>query len=850
MNMRLALRYLGERKLRTALTTLAIVLGVTLIFGLNSILPAMQGAFRQNLMATADLTDLTVTSAARGVFGAEAVDTVAATPGVARATGSLIRPLILPSGEALTGKDGRPVNSLILVGLDPFTSRQVRPLRAVAGRLLEAGDATAQVVLIGQTLAESTGLTVGDTLGLPSADGQAQFEVVGIVTRRPTPGAEEIYVPLASAQQLLNLTGLINTVEAMFVTSADIDPATIRQDVLDRLGPGFKMGANEAGTEFEGAMQIGGYAISFFGVAALVMGAFIIFITFRTSVVERRRDIGMLRSLGASRRTILGLLLTESLIQGIVGTALGIVLGYAMGVGLVAAAGQMMENMMGFQLPSPVPTAGAFALAIGLGVGFTVLGSVLPAVSASRLTPLEAMAPPRPEAETRARPRRVVAGVVLGALALAGLLSGNLAFSGLGAILFLVTLLVAGPILVAPVSRVFGGLLRAVFAREGRVAESNLTRQPGRAAVTAAVMMIGLTILVVMGGLATSLTDGMGDFITSSFGAADYLVMPQSLVLGGGNVGAGPGLLESIRQTPGVTAATSLRLATTRGEGLPDFQLVGVDPLLYPVLGGLTFTEGDPDEAYAAIQAGRAIIVNNILAATCGAKAGQDLTVITPNGREVYRVAAVGSDFINFKLATGFISQANLALDFSETSDLLILAARDPEADPAVVATALENIVRSYPAFSFFSTTQWQADMSSMIGSVMYVFYVLMLFLAAPSLIALVNTLGINVIERTREIGVLRAVGATRRQVGRIILAESLLLAAAGTAYGILAGLWLGYVLVGAMETSYFSFLSYFFPYGAILATVAVGLLFGVVGALLPARQAARLDVVKALQYE
>jgi len=121
--------------------------------------------------------------------------------------------------------------------------------------------------------------------------------------------------------------------------------------------------------------------------------------------------------------------------------------------------------------------------------------------------------------------------------------------------------------------------------------------------------------------------------------------------------------------------------------------------------------------------------------------------------------------------------------------------------------------------------------------------------LAVPSLIALVNTLGINVLERTREIGVLRAVGATRRQVKRMILAESLLLAAAGTAFGLLAGVWLGYILVGAMQVGGFA-LPYFFPYAGVLLTVAVGLLMGAVGALIPARQAARLEIVTALRYE
>jgi len=865
MSWRLALRYLGERKLRTALTTLAIVLGVMLIFGLNSWLPAMQAAFRNNLMAAANLTDLTVTAATRGTFGAGAVDTVAGTPGVARATGSLVRAVVLPPDEVLTpktGQVGQPISSLILVGIDPAASGQIRPLTVAAGRLLEVSDAAAQVVLIGQTLADQTGLAVGDTLGLPSATGRADFQIVGVVSTPPLPGAEEVYVPLGAAQRLLNLPGLINTVEAMFAPGADA--ATVRQAVLDRLGAGFKLGANEVGGELAAYLNLVSYVFLLFGVVALGMGAFIIFITFRTSVVERRRDIGMLRSLGASRRTILGLVLTESVVQGVAGTIIGMALGYALVLGLTAAVGPLLESMLRFKLPSPVPTAGNYALAIGLGVGFTVLGAVLPAVSAGRLTPLEAMTPPRPEVETVAARKRAIGGAVLAVLSLAGLFSGNLGLSALGAVLFLTALVWAGPALVSPISRVFGRLLGAVFAREGRIAESNLARQPSRASLTASAMMIGLAVLVALGGVSTSLIAGVWKYMDESVGSSDYVLLPQSLVLGGGNVGAGPELLGAIRATPGVAEATSLRLATTVVEGLPasgklgggaagagapaDIQLVGIDPVLYPKLGGLNFSKGDPTAAYTALAAGRGIIVNNIFAVTNGVKVGQDLQVLTAAGPRAYRVVGVGSDFLNVKLATGFVSQTSLRQDLSETSDLMILAGRAAGADPALVTTALQGIAKAYPAFSLFETNEWRDTLQAQIGSIGSIFYVLMFLLAFPSLIALVNTLGINVIERTREIGVLRSVGATRRQVGRIILAESLLLAAAGTAYGILAGLWLGYVLVGAMASlvNY----AYSFPYAGILAGVAVGLLFGVVAAWLPARSAARLNVVTALQYE
>ena len=201
------------------------------------------------------------------------------------------------------------------------------------------------------------------------------------------------------------------------------------------------------------------------------------------------------------------------------------------------------------------------------------------------------------------------------------------------------------------------------------------------------------------------------------------------------------------------------------------------------------------------------------------------------------------------KAATGYISQANLAADFNESSDLFILVNKAPGADAAAAQAAIEGVVKSYPSFSVLAFGGWRDSQLQLFQKATVGLYILMIALALPSLIALINTLAINVIERTREIGMLRAVGGTRRQIRRMIVAESLLLAAFGTAFGVLSGLWLGYALTGALSVSGFA-LTYDFPLATVLIAVAVGMLFGVIASVLPARQAARLDIVTALHYE
>jgi putative ABC transport system permease protein len=834
-SIRLALRYLWTRRLRTVLTTLAIVFGVMIIFGMNGLAPAILDGYRQNLMVATSQVDLTITSQTRGVFDADRVEVVRKTPGVAYATGSLVRVLVLPTGYV--------AESLVLTGLDPASAGFVRPLEITAGRSLQQDDGN--VLVVSESVAQIAGLVVGDTLPLPSASGVTEFEIVGLAGGRPLAGSQELYAPLAAVQAVFNLPGEINTIEALFEGRADGE--AVRQAVLAALGEGYKAGGNESGVEMLAMANMIRPSLTIVGVLALVMGGFVIFNTFRTVVVERRHDIGMLRSVGASRRTILGIVLTESLLQGVIGTAAGLAAGYVLVTGLVAAIAPVWEEMLRFPLGKPSFSPQVWMLSVGLGVGVTLLAGLQPALSASHVSPLEALRPSVGEVMWRVAGKRAIWGGVLVVAALVGLLSGNLGLAALGSVLFLVGLVLIAPAAIWPIARVFGRLATLVFAREGQIAQGNLVRQPGRSAVTASAMMIGLAIVLAVAGMGASLFGAIWGYLDKSLGA-DYLLMPQSLVLGGGNVGAGPNLAQALREIPGIAAVTTLRQSPSRA-GDVDLQVIGIDPVMYPQIAGLEFSAGDPEEAFAALAAGRALIANGIAAGQLGWKPGQEQSLMTPDGPQTYRIAGVGVDFLNVKAATVYISQANLAQDFGETADLLLLANRAPGIDAAEVEAALGQAVADYPTFTLLSSTTWREDIKAQIGALINVFYVVLAVLAVPSLIALVNTLGINVLERTREIGMMRAVGATRRQVRRLILAESLLLTATGTAFGLLAGLWLGYVLVGAINVGGFP-VPYSFPLAGILVTIAVGLLFGVIGALIPARHAARLEIVAALAYE
>ncbi len=835
----MALRYLGGRKLRTALTTLAVVFGVAILFGMNALLPTMLQAFRQTVMASTGKVDLMFTSVTDGPFPADRVEAIRGVEGIAEATGSLRRNVLLP--PEMAGRAG--LNAVTLVGVEPEVAARLRHYSLQTGRFLTADDGDAAVISKG--LAEKLALSVGGTLTLPSATGTADLEIVGILDVPSIPGVEEVYVPLPAAQRLLELPGQINVIEA--VVKPGVDRDEVEKAALAALGDLFKAQPPEMGEELIASLQMGEVAFALFGVMALAIGAFIILNTFRTVVVERRHDLGMLRAVGASRRAVVGLILAESLLQGVLGTAVGLAAGYGLAWLLLLTVRSGMQQYLRMEATGPIITLPNLVTAVVLGLGTTLAGGLWPALAAGRVTPIEALRPGVPGASERAAKKRGIAGAGLVVLAALALLTGNFNMAALGTLLFLVGLVLMAPVLVGPLARLFGRMLALLFAREGRLAEGNLARQPNRAAVTASALMVGLAMILAIAGMVTSLFDGFMSYIDHSL-RTDFLLMPASLMLGGGNVGAGPELVEKIREVPGVAGATTLRLGTAAVDGLT-LQVIGVDPQTYPQLSGLVFRYGDPEEAFEALGRERAIIVNGVFAAQRRVGVGDVLTLQTPEGKREYRVVGVGSDYLNAKLATAYISQANLEQDFHQTADLLVMVEAAEDTNMAVVQARLEEIVQKYPSFVLTEWRSFREEQKRVFGQSLSLLYVILLMFALPSLLAMVNTLTINVMERTREIGVLRAVGSTRRQIRRMVVAESLLLGALGTAFGILAGIWLGYVLIQGMNVSGFV-TPYYFPYAGILVAVAVGLLIGVGAAVLPARRAARLDIVAALRYE
>jgi putative ABC transport system permease protein len=843
LQLSLALRYLWGRKLRTALTTLAIVFGTLVIFGMNIILPTMLAAFQSNMLAAAGQVDVTITHKTGEAFSRTTLSKVRAVPGVRALAGSLSRTVNIPANYYGRVKIG----ALTLTGIDTAAAPTLRTYPIKAGRFLRLGDESAAVITA--NLADQLSLKLGDRLHLPTADGDAELKIVGLLPARSRPGNEEVLVTLAEAQKLLDLPNRINTIEVNLNTTDQAQRDAIQSAIAATLGKDYTLGGLASGTEILGSLRTSQTAFNLFGFLALFMGGFIIFNTFRTIVAERRHDIGLLRAIGASRQTIIGLILIEGVVQGVFGTAIGILLGYLLGAGLLVLMGSLLSQFIHMEVGAPVVRPSLVALTLALGVGVTLLAGLLPALSASRVTPLEALRPTAPAPQRRSFERSTLAGMILLGLAIAGLVSGQVQLVATGGLLFLIGLVLIAPMLVGPIARVFSGLLALIVARDGasQLAQSNVVRQPSRAAITASATMIGLAIIVATGGMIWSLTGGFLGLVQKSLGS-DYLIMPPAVGVWGSNVGAKRDLADRLRAVPAVGVVSTLRYAAATANG-KSVSLLGIDPGVYPKVASLTFMAGDARTAFGALANDRTLIVNGIFAAQAGVNVGDTVALSTPTGQQPYRVVAIASDYLNAKILTAYISQANLQKDFHKSEDIFIQLNLEPGADASAVEPRLKAILADYPQFTLVSGKAYFEENRQLFSATFAVMYLLMAVLTAPSLIALLNTLAIGVIERTREIGMLRAIGATQRQVRRVVLAEALLLAALGTAFGLLAGLYLGYVMILGLSTGGYP-VAYVFPAAGLLAATAVGLLLGVVAAFVPARQAARMNIVGALRYE
>jgi putative ABC transport system permease protein len=846
----ISLRNLRARRQRTLLTAIGIVLGVGIVFGVITLSDTMSGTFRELYSRAFGAADLTVTAAGdSGTFDEKVAEKVRRYEGVESAAPRLSLPasLILDRKQ----ENGLPVvQSMRLFGVEPESAALATGFELTDGRFPESGK---ELTLDGGS-AESAGLEVGDRVTVGTPRGPEKLELVGILR---IPGGSFGgfgfgMAPLPYAQKAFDEP---HRISGIAVEAADGTPVPELREKLGRgLGEGLQAERSETRTE-EVSSQLQGFRISllFFAGTALFVGAFLVFNALSMTVLERTRELGMLRALGSTRAMIARSVITEALILGLLGSVLGVLFGYGMAKGLVYLFGRAFL----FEITTLVLSPFALVSAIVVGVAVTALAALYPALRAGRVSPVEAM---RARSGTigGARQSRVLSRLApFFGLLLVGVgapwiyylaknlsedLGGLVYASGIAAIVgaFLGVSLVI-PVLVRPLAALFSPILRFLFGVEGRMAAANATRNKGRTALTASALMVGISLVVAFAALGGSVLGSIRSYLEGSLGS-DYVVQPANQ---NSDVTFSQDLPERIGKIPGVAKTTSLASTFLR-DGEEISIVFGVDQN-YPEIFRVNYDAGGPD-AFSKLEDGGAL-VGKQLAETRKLSLGSKVKLPTPKGPKEYRVEGILDNDIVGGGAGIYLSKATLARDFNESEGEFLAIKAEPGTDREALAHEIEDVLRDYPQFSLYSNAEWKSQIEGDFNRQYVFFYAIMGVSVAVSAFGVVNTLSMSVFERTREIGILRAVGTTRLQIGRLVIDEGIVISFIGCLVGVAVGSALGYLFVLGSGAGGFE-VNFYYPKLPASAALLSGLLIGVFAGLLPARSAARKNIVEAVQYE
>ena len=777
-------------------------------------------------------------------FDASLLDAVRATAGVERAEGgifSLVR-IVDERGEAL-GTEFAPnfAASVLPKPFETLSYSEGRPPRAAGEAALDAATA------------ERKRLDVGDTVGVAGEARLSRYRIVGLTRLGETSsgGASSVTLTLPEAQRVTDKRGKLDQISV--AASAGTDPARLKSALARRL-PGtvrVETGAENADrqtTEIGDDLSFLKIALLVFSGVSLVVGGFLIFNTFSITIAQRIREFGLLRTLGASRGQVLGSVLLEALVIGGFGSLLGIAGGLAFASGING-----LFESFGIDLPNTgtVVAARTIVVSLVLGVGVTLVAAITPALRATRVTPMAALREAElPESQRRGRLIAAAAAVLgLGGLAMlcAGLFGGiessgsaaGLMGGGAAAILFAVSLY--SPRLVRPLASVAGRPIERLRGMTGRLARENAMRKPGRTAVTAAALMIGLALVTFVTVFAAGISSSIGDAIDRNI-QGDIIV--QNL---DGFSPIPARAAADVRRVDGVASVSTLRLGYAKTRGLRGRQRVaGVDPS--SVTGVLSLDWKQGSDATIRELADDEAVIDDAWGDSKGVEVGDRLSVLTPTGqRAAFRV--IGSVKDNADLLGHFVvSHRALERSFGERRDTYTFARLAPGADAAAAERAVARLVkRRYPSAESLNQTELKESQESQIDQLLGLIYALLSLSVVVSIFGIVNTLALSIHERTRELGMLRAIGMSRRQVRRVVRYEAVITALIGAILGSLLGVLFATLVSRPLADEGFS-LS--LPVPTLLLLLVLAAIAGVVAAIGPARRAARLDILEALAYE
>ncbi|MGY2067645.1 FtsX-like permease family protein [Blastococcus sp. SYSU DS0619] len=837
---RLALANALAHRSRLALTWLAVALGVAFAAGSLVLTDTSSRLLDEQFRTTSAGVDLIVRGAAafdaamgvevqRDPLPADLADRVAATPGVDR-----VRAVASGPGQLqVAGQAVAPAGPTVLDtwAEAPFTAYTLRSGRAPAG--------DGEVVLDAATAAQLR-IELGDIVTV-SATASRQLRVVGLTGVGDGDGlatSTVVLLDLPTAQALLGLGSGLTSVDVLAADGVAV--TELRGDLATALGGEYAVSnaQDAAAASADAAKESIDYlrvVLLALAAAGLVVGGFLIANTFGIVLTQRAGELALLRAAGATGRQVFASVLSEALLVGVTGAAGGT----AAGVG-AAHALRGLASGVGLALPNGPLTVTARTIVVGLAAGtlITLLAVLGPARRAARTAPVEAM---RASAPAPLRPRRgrritgwTAVGLGLAALLTAALLR-DIAGVAIGAALLLTGLLVLAPVLTPRLARAVGRPLTGLGV-PGRLARESVVRNPRRTAATAMALALGLALIgfvTVLGSSVKAIGATSGEAIT-----ADLLVQSSRDEMLGG---LSPEVAARVAALTEVAAVSPVRYGHWLDAGTTS-ALTAIDPATLPRVADIDMTAGD----LAALTDGGIVLADSV-AAERGLSVGDTLALtFSRDGEQRLRVVGLMADGCARALSTSYvISLDTFAQHFSENVDATVYVALADGADPAHARTALRTAVADFPNAEVLDQAEAAAGRAAAVDQVLGLITVLLGFAVLIALLGITNTLALSIVERTREIGLLRAVGMTRAQLSSMVRAEAALIAAVAAVVGLGLGLGLAAATLAGLSGDNPFVMEV--PLGQLLVIVAAAMTSGLAAGLPPARRAARLDVLTAI---
>jgi putative ABC transport system permease protein len=842
---RITFKSIFAHKIRFLLTTIAVIAGVSFVVGSFTLTDSVRAQFDQLFSDLNANTDLTVRSQEKfdvGAFGDTApvpeslLPEIKAVDGVSSAQGSVqgIPALVINAeGKAVSPLAGPPLG--VNWGDDPELSQLILK----GGARPEADDEVA----FDQRLFDEAKYNIGDTVTVQTAQGSQSYKLVGEFSfgeNNALAGAFLVAFTTPELQRQFNLEGQFNQIQIAVADDADVE--TVRQEITSILPNGVEVVSteqvvDESQENVGSIVDIFGTVLLVFAGVSLFVAAFLIFNVFLIVVGQRVRELALLRAVGATGGQVAGSVLLEGLFVGLVAA----VIGYFAGL-VVALFLNFVLNAGGFGSGDTalVLSPRSILVAFGVGVGTTLLASILPAISATRIPPVAAMREGFKLSLGSTKVLGLAGGlmVVLGGAAITWALTASpdtvplFVALGIGAFVVFVGTALLSAALAGPIARLLGLPFRGIYKTTGEMARQNAAREPNRTAFTAAALMIGLALvgmsLVVGSSLRTSFIKTLGTGIKG-----DWYVTTDSFF------GFSPDVANQLKQAPEFSAVSGVQQGQMQVAGstktFSAFDFSVADQLL-----NLDIQEG-------GISQDTGLMVKTDVAEELGLQVGDMVTVTFQATGDVqlpliaiYENSGVAGNWV--------VDQTTYRNNFTDQTDFLVSLKAADGVSPEQARAAIEQAIASYPQLKAQDRAQFEETQEAQLNSLLIVIVVFLLLAIGIAAVGIVITLALSVFERTRELGLLRAVGMSRPQVRRMIRIEAVIIAVFGALLGVVVGVIFGVALSIAIPDDVINTVDV--PWLTLVVMVVFAAILGVLAALYPAWRAGRLQILEAIGHE